>query len=145
MKLNTLLINKFGKLAGWNSITTTMLGRDLVGATELAYDDTLEKENVYGSGGMPVGRGEGNYAAKLSITFLKEELDALQVSLGPGGRLTDIAPFDVTVQYEYLGKLYKDRIHNVEFTGRSVEVKQNDKSIATKCDMIVSHVSWNII
>ena len=46
MALKTLLINKLGTVAGWNRITSTMLGRDLEGITELEYGDTVEKENV---------------------------------------------------------------------------------------------------
>lgn len=140
-----VLVNKFGKVAGWNSTTATMMGRDIEGFTELKYDDSVEKENIYGAGKMPIGRGEGNYKATASITLIKEEVDALQLSLGPGKRLTDIAPFDIAVSYDYLSKIYKDRIRNCEFTGRSVEVKQNDKVIATTFELIVSHIDWNIV
>ncbi|MBB4034886.1 hypothetical protein GGR21_000773 [Dysgonomonas hofstadii] len=140
-----VLVNKFGKVAGWNSTTATMMGRDIEGITELKYDDNVEKENIYGAGKMPIGRGEGNYKATASITLIKEEVDALQLSLGPGKRLTDIAPFDIAVSYDYLSKIYKDRIRNCEFTGRSVEVKQNDKVIATTFELIVSHIDWNIV
>jgi len=140
-----ILVNKFGKVAGWNSTTVTMMGRDIEGITELKYDDNVEKENIYGAGKMPIGRGEGNYKATCSIALIKEEVDALQLSLGPGKRLTDIAPFDIAVSYDYLSKIYKDRIRNCEFTGRSVEVKQNDKVIATTFELIVSHIDWNII
>jgi hypothetical protein len=139
-----VLINKFGKVAGWNSTTVTMLGRDIEGITELKYDDSVEKENIYGAGKMPIGRGEGNYKATASVTLIKEEVDALQLSLGLGKRLSDIAPFDIAVSYEYLSKIFKDRIRNCEFTGRSVEVKQNDKVIATTFELIVSHIDWNI-
>lgn len=145
MALKTVLINKFGKVAGWNNITATGLGRDFEGITELSYSDSVEKENIYGAAGAPIGRGEGNYAAEASITLIKEEADAMQLSLGQGARLTDIAPFDIAISYDYLGRIYKDRIRNCEFTGRSVEVKQNDKVIATKFDLIVSHIDWNII
>lgn len=145
MALETLLINKFGKLAGWNSITATMMGRDAEGIQELSYGDSLEKENAYGAGKMPIGRGEGNYAAFASLTLIKEETDAIQLSLGPGKRLTDIAPFDIAVSYDYLGNILKDRIRNCEFTGRSVEVKQGDKVIATKYELIVSHIDWNVL
>lgn len=143
-KANTL-INKFGKLAGWNSITWTMLGRDVEGIQEFAYGDTVEKENVYGAGKYPIGRGEGNYAATASVTLLLEEAIAMQRSLGPGKRLTDIAPFDIPVSYDYQNMIYKDRIRNAEFTGRSAEVKQNDKTVAIKFELIVSHVDWNVI
>lgn len=137
------IINKFGKLAGWNSVITNMLGRDIEGITAVNYEDSLDKENAFGAGSMPIGRGEGNYTAKASITLYKEEVIALQATLPPGKRLQDIAPFDITVQYDYNGVLYKDRIRNCEFTNNGVDVKQADKTIATKYDLIVSHIDWN--
>lgn len=141
----TTLINKFGRVAGWNTIIATMLGRDLEGISELEYSDTVAKENIYGAGNMPVGRGQGNYEAKGSITLLKEEVVALQQSLAPGQRLTDIAPHDIAVSYEYEGRIYKDRLRNCEFTGNSVQVKQGDKSIATKFELILTHIDWNVL
>ncbi len=131
-------------MAGWNSVTTNMLGRDIEGITELSYNDNVEKDNAYGAGGMPVGRGEGNYSAKASITLYKEEVVALQRAIGPGKRLTDIAAFDINVHYEYQGFMYKDRIRNCEFLGNGREIKQNDKTIVYKFDLIVSHIDWNI-
>jgi hypothetical protein len=138
------IINKFGKLAGWNSITLRMLGRDVEGITELEYNDSVEKENVRGAGAFPIGRGEGNYEAKASITLYQEEIVALQQSLGPGKRLTDIAPFDIIVRYEYNGFACKDVIRNCEFTGNARAPKQNDKSINNKFDLLVSHIDWNV-
>jgi hypothetical protein len=132
-------------MAGWNSVTLTMLGRDVEGITELSYNDSEEKENAYGAGKMPVGRGSGNYAANCSITLFMEEVIALQQSLAPGQRLTDIAPFDIAVSYEYSGLIYKDRIRNCEFTTHTREMKQNDKTVSVKFELIVSHVDWNIL
>jgi len=142
---NTVLINKLGKVAGWNSITLRMLGRDVEGITELEYDDNVDKVNIYGAGGKPIGRGEGNYEAKAGITLLQEEIIALQRSLGPGKRLTDIAPFDIVVRYEYNGFAYKDIIRNAEFKGNARAPKQNDKSITNKFDLLVSHIDWNVL
>lgn len=143
MKIESL-INKFGHMAGWNNVTANLLGRDLEGITELSYTDETEKENAYGAGNMPIGRGVGNYSAKASVTLYKEEVIALQMAVGPGKRLQDIAPFDITVQYEYNGFIYVDRIRNCEFMGNGSEVKQNDKTIAYKYDLIVSHINWNL-
>jgi hypothetical protein len=137
------IINRFGKVAGWNSIKLRMLGRDVEGITEIEYDDNVDKENIMGAGGYPVGRGEGNYEGKASITLLHEEIVALQQSLGPGKRLTDIAPFDIVVRYTYNGFAYKDVIRNAEFLGNARSVKQNDKSITNKFDLIISHIEWN--
>lgn len=138
------LINKFGKLAGWNSVTANMLGRDIEGITEITYDDSVEKENVYGAGKYPIGRAEGNYAAKASITLLLEEVNALQNSLPPTKGLDSIAPFPIVVEYEYNGFKKKDVIHSCEFKGRGVAVKQNDKTIAYKFDLLCSHIWWNV-
>uniref|UniRef100_UPI0039A55605 hypothetical protein n=1 Tax=Ornithobacterium rhinotracheale TaxID=28251 RepID=UPI0039A55605 len=138
------IINSFGKLQGWNNITVNLLGRDVVGITELSYSDSTKKENAYGLGGQPVGRTEGNYEAKASITLLKEEINAITKVLPAGKRLQDIEPFDIIVLYDRNGEILKDRINYCEFTGNSVETKQNDGSIAVKCELIVSHIDWNI-
>jgi len=140
------IINKFGKMAGWNSITTNILGRDLEGITELAYSDETDKKNFNGAGGFPVGRGDGNTEAKASFSLYKEEVNGLLNALPPGGRLQDIAPFDITVNYEKAdGSLQKDRIRNCEFMGNGIDVKNGDGSIVTKFDLLVSHIEWNVI
>lgn len=138
------LINKFGRMAGWNNVKVVMLGRLVEGITALSYKDSVEKENVYGAGNMPVGRGEGNYKAEASITLLKEEVNALLLALGAGKRITDIEPFDIPVIYEYNGFILKDVIRNVEFTDNGVDVKQGDKSIATQFTLLPSHIDWNV-
>ncbi len=140
------IVNKFGTLQGWNTVTANILGRDVEGITELAYDDKEKKENVYGAGKFPIGRGRGNYEPKASITLMKEEVDALKLSLPPGKSIRDIAPFDMIVQYETEnGVILKDRIRNAEFMGDGVEVKQNDMTITTKYELLISHIEWNVI
>lgn len=144
--MSTTIVNKFGTLQGWNSLTVNILGRDVEGIVELAYDDKQKKENVYGAGIYPIGRGRGNYEPKCSVTLMKEEVDALKLSLPPGKSIRDIAPFDLVSQYETeQGIILKDRIRNAEFMGDGVEVKQNDLTIATKYELLISHIEWNVI
>ena len=139
------IINKFGVMQGWNSVTANLLGRDLEGVTELAYSDSQKKENVYGAGPFPIGRGRGNYEAKATVTLLKEEVDALKLALPAGKTIQDIAPFVIVVEYETEnGSIKKDRIRNAEFLGDGVEVKQNDITIATKYELLISHIEWNV-
>lgn len=143
---NIRITNRFGEMKGWNSITVNLLGRDLEGVTALKYNDSETKENVYGAGKFPVGRSRGNYEAEASITLFKEELDGLRLSLGPGRRIMDIAPFDIVVQYENaIGEILTDRIRNCEFKNDGVEVAQGDGTIATECELIVSHIDYNVI
>lgn len=140
------IINKFGKMTGWNSITTNFLGRDAEGITALKYDDEVKKTNEYGAGPFPIGRSSGNYEANASLTLLKEEADGIQKALPPGGRIQNIAPFDITVQYEMPdGKVLKDKIRNCEFTNKGVDVKQADGTIAVEYKLLVSHIEWNVI
>ncbi len=140
------IVNKFGVMQGWNSVTANFLGRDLEGVTELSYSDSQKKENVYGAGKFPIGRGRGNYEAKASISLLKEEVDALKLSTPPGKTIQDIAPFDITVEYETEnGSIKKDRIRNAEFMSDGVEVKQNDMTIITKYELLISHIEWGVI
>lgn len=140
------IINSLGKLQGWNNITTNLFGRDVVGITELAYDDNIKKDNVYAAGKFMVGRSESNYEAKASITLLKEEVDAIKATLPPGKRLQDIDMSDIVVEYaQKSGIILKDIIRNVEFTGQAIDVKQGDGSIAQKLELIISHIDWNVI
>jgi hypothetical protein len=144
--MNTTIVNKFGTMQGWNAVTANFLGRDLEGIKELSYNDSQKKENVYGAGSMPIGRGRGNYEAKASITLLKEEVDAIKRSLPAGKTIIDIAPFDIVVEYQTdNGAILKDRIRNVEFMGDGVDVKQNDMTIDRKYELLISHVEWNVI
>lgn len=140
------IVNSLGKLQGWNNITTNLFGRDVVGITELAYDDNTKKENAYGAGNMMVGRTESNYEAKASVTLLKEEVDAIKDTLPPGKRLQDIDMSDFVVQYAMkTGRIRKDIVRNAEFTGHGVDVKQGDGSIAHKLELIISHIDWNVL
>ncbi|QQV91581.1 hypothetical protein Peternella1_45 [Winogradskyella phage Peternella_1] len=143
--LDTTIINKFGTMQGWNDITVNLLSRDVEGITALKYDDTVTKENVPGAGMYPVGRSKGNYEATASITLYKEEADAIKSALATGGRLQDILPFDINVQYEKAdGSIVKDRIRNCEFTNDGVDVSNGDGTISIEYTLIVSHIEWNV-
>lgn len=140
------IINKFGTMQGWNAITVNLMGRDVEGISQLSYNDSMEKENVHGAGAYPVGRSRGNYTAEASMSLYKEEIDALKASLPIGKRMVDIAPFDIVVEYENdNGVIFKDVIRNCEFTNDGVEVSQGDGTITTDCELIISHIDWNVI
>jgi hypothetical protein len=139
------IVNKFGTLLGWNSITVNILGRDLEGFTEVEYGDEAEVDLAYGRGGMPIGKTKGNYKpGTCSVTMKREEGIALQKQLPPGTRIQDIPDFDVVVSYEYGGQIYTDVMRNCSFKNNGVAVKQNDGSIDQKFDLQPSHISWNV-
>lgn len=143
---NTRIINKFGTMTGWNSVTVNIMGRNVEGISALSYNDSMEKENVHGAGAYPVGRSRGNYEAEASMTLFKEELDALKMAIPMGKRLVDIAPFDIVVQYEKdNGQIFKDVIRNAEFTNDGIDASQGDRTLETECELIISHIDWNVI
>jgi hypothetical protein len=138
------LINAFGRMAGWNSVTLNLFGRDVEGIAEVSYDDTIDKELIYGAGKMPIGVGEGDYKAKFGLKLYQEEVIAIMDSLPPGVRLQDVAPTDVIVQYTYNARIYKDIIRNVEFTKVGRAVKKGDKTVEQTVEVICTHIDWNV-
>ena len=131
-------------MAGWNSATLNLYGRDVEGISELGYDDSVEKELIKGAGKMPIGVGEGDYVAKMTLKLYQEEVIAIMDSLPPGVRLQDIAPTDVIVQYTYNTRIYKDIIRNVEFTKVGRAVKKGDKTVEQTVEVICTHIDWNV-
>lgn len=140
----TKLINAFGRMAGWNSVTLNLFGRDVEGISELSYDDTVSKENVYGAGKMPIGTGEGNYEANVGLKLYKEEVIAILDSMGNGKRLQDAEPTDVIVTYEYKNRVYKDIIRNFQITSNGSSVNQGDTTVDQTIECMCSHIDWNV-
>jgi hypothetical protein len=140
--MSTPFIN--GKRHSWASIKLNMLGRDVTGFTAISYGDSVEKENLYGAGQMPIARGEGNYEAKASITLYNWEVNAILAALGPGRRLTDIDPFDITVVFMPKGQagLVTHVIRNCEFVNNDIDVSQGDTSIPVELELLPSHIEW---
>ncbi|HMO63299.1 MAG TPA: hypothetical protein PKC39_14535 [Ferruginibacter sp.] len=139
MPNNVPLIN--GKAYGWSNITIILAGAPLIGVTAINYDDETEKENGYGSGQMPIDRGEGNYKAQASITIRAGENEAL-IDKAPDGRLQNLGVFDIIVQYLVGTRRIKHTIRNCEFTGNKRDVKQGDKIIDVEHTLIISHIDW---
>jgi hypothetical protein len=138
------IINKFGNMVGWNSVTFNWLDRDVEGVTSIEYDDEQEMENIKGAGGYAVGQGAGDYSAKASVTLYLEEIRAMEKQLAKGKRLQDIVIPSVQVQYEQGGVIVTDVLKNVRIKNRGVAVSNNDKSISFKHDLLVTHIEWDV-
>lgn len=135
--------NKFGTLIGWNNITANALGRDIDGITEIEYEDEMEMNNEHGAGNYPVGQSMGNYTAKASMSMYVEETIGLQKSLPPGKRLQEIAPFDISVVYEYDGVVLKDVLRNCRFKSNGRSTKQGEGKMIHKYELLISHIDYN--
>lgn len=138
------LINAFGRMAGWNSATFNVFGRDVEGISEFAYDDMIDKELIYGAGRMPIGTGEGDYKPKVSAKLYQEEVIAIMDAMPKGKRIQDAAPTDIIIRYEYQMRIYMDIIRNVEFVKIGRAVKKGDKTVDQAVEMICTHIDWNV-
>jgi hypothetical protein len=138
----TVIKNKFGRMAGWNNVTVRILGVDLVGILKIDYDDSTEKEVLYGAGGYPVGKGQGNYVANATMDIYKEEMDKLRARLAVGQTIADIEDFDVVVSVDYGERTVTDVIKNCSFMGTTRSLNQNDKSIVESVTLLPTHINW---
>lgn len=138
----TPLIN--GKRHSWASIRINMLGREITGVNSINYEDTVNKENIYGAGKMPVARGEGNYEAVCGMELHQYEVVAIQQAAA-GLRLQSIPPFDIVVTYIPVGseQAVTDIIRNVEFTKNIRDYAQGDTSLPVPVELICSHIKWD--
>lgn len=140
----TTLINAFGKMAGWNSATWNMFGRDVEGISELGYDDNIPSENIHGAGKYPIGYTEGAYEPTVSCKLYQEEVISIMDSLPGGKRIQEAEPSDIVVTYEYKNRVYKDIIRNFRVTKIGKAVKQGDGTVDQTIECMCSHIDWNV-
>jgi hypothetical protein len=112
----------------WSTITITVNGTPVAGATSINYTQTRTKENIYGAGDQPVSRGRGNTEYEGSLTLLKSELEALKNS-SPNRNILKIPPFTITVSFVPEGaQPVSEVLKYVEFTEQPFDGSQGDTS-----------------
>lgn len=135
------LIN--GVEPAWANIIVGIAGIPETAVTAISYKDEQEIENIYGAGQLPVARGYGNIVPTASITLLTSAVEALRAA-SLTGRLQDIAPFTISVNFIPVngGKLIRHKIKNVQFMNDGVDTSQGDTKIERQFDLIPSHIDW---
>lgn len=89
-----------GNKYDWESITVTLPNGEVVGITEIKYEDGQEITAHYGKGSLPRGYGRGNYEASGSMVLYREEWEKLKNELtSTGGGIYDHTPFTIVVSY----------------------------------------------
>ncbi len=132
------LIN--GREYGWADIICTIGGVPVTGIVAIKYEESQEKENVYGAGRHPVSRGYGRVKTTASITLLSATVMALKAK-APKGQLHRIAPFSITINYQPDNQpLVTHILKNCEFQKTVFEWKEGDMHKEIELELIVSHV-----
>lgn len=139
------IINKYGKISGWNSITVRVYGRTVEAFNEIEYHEKQGKQNEYGGGKYPIGQSESNYETEnCSISFYMEELIELQKSIPAGLRIMDAPASDVIVEYDLNGIIVKDIWRNASPMNNGRASKNSEGKIVTKIDFLVSHIDMGV-
>lgn len=132
-----------GVCHSWASLNVNIGGIPVVGITKISYEDSQVIENIYGAGQRPVGRGYGRIECSASMTLLRSEIEALRES-SPTGRLQDIDPFDVIVQFLPVNgqKIVTHKLRDCQFKTDGMEVSEGDTSNEEELPLILSHIEW---
>lgn len=132
-----------GHLCGWADIVALIGGVPVTGIVGIEYSDEQEVANKYGAGRYPVGRAKGRITCTGKLILYQEEVQALQAQ-APLGRLQDIAPFDVIVQYlPDSGIVKTDKLRNVQFSGNGRKWKEGDTGQEVELPLVLSHIEWD--
>ena len=133
-----------GVVHSWSSVQVIMGGVSVTGINKINYDSKQTKEAIYGAGQKPVGKGYGKIENKCTIGLLREEVEAMRAA-SPTGRLADLAPFNIIVQYLPLNGLKKvtHRILGAEFTNDGGDLNEGDTSDYNEYELLVSDIRYN--
>lgn len=138
----TPLIN--GVEPSWANIAVTIGGFPENAITAISYEDKQNIENIMGAGQRPIARGYGNIECTASITLLRSAIEAIRSASVLTKRLSDIAPFDITVVFTPMNgsALITHKLRNCQFTTDGVEAKQGDTKLEKQMDLIISHIEF---
>ena len=129
-----------GNMYSWADVVITFAGVPLSTVTSLSYSENPNKENVYGSGGQPIGKGRGNTEYEASITIAMDELRDLAKS-PPTGSLSDVP--DGTLTVTVLGiQPFSNALLGCSFNQVSVGASQGDTSIGVDVDLLIGGIDW---
>lgn len=129
-----------GMLCGWADIVVLIGGVPLTGIVGVEYNDSQVVENKYGAGRYPVGRAKGRITCDGKLILYMEEVHALEAQ-SPNGRLQDLPPFDVIVQYlPDSGIIKTDKLRNCQFSENPRKWKEGDTGQEVECPLVMSHI-----
>lgn len=131
-----------GTAYAWSQIELRLFDTPVAGVTAISYEETQEMQDNFGAGNRPVSRGYGRIETSGSITLEMSEVEALQAA-APGGRLSAIPEFTVTVSYlPEGGNIVTHRLNNCRFRGNKREISSGDMNVEVELELMVSHVDW---
>ena len=137
------MVNINGNHYGWAQVELSINGITIADVVSISYEETQERELVFGAGNRPTGYGDGNIECSASVTLKMEAVQKLQ-EISPDGRLQSIPPFEISVSFlNPQNDIVTDTLRNCLFTTNKRDLNQNDKSFDVDLDLLVTHIEWN--
>lgn len=134
----TPLIN--GINYSWANITCVLFGVPVVGITKISYNRKQKKENNYGYGPHPIGRGYGNYEPEGSLELYVDEWKRI-IAASPDRDPLKIAPFDIQVVFGGSRvSADKDVLRSVEFMEDPLSASQGDTKLLVTIPLIIASI-----
>lgn len=132
-----------GRTYDWGMVKARIGGVATDNCAAINYSDTQEVKPVYAGGRYPAGYGKGRIECSGSIRLLMEDVVAMQAG-APGGRLQDIAPFDIVVSYLHptAGKVVSDVLVGCMFRENVRQWEEGDTSQVVELPLMVSKIEW---
>lgn len=121
--MSTVLKN--GVVVGWGNVSAIIGGVIVTGIKSIDFKVNQKKENIYGQGNEPVGRGRGQIEyPEGTLEILLEEFKAL-CAAAPNRDIKQIPMFNIPIVYDN-NALPSETLGNVEFTANSHAYKAGD-------------------
>ena len=132
-----------GRTYDWGMVKARIGGVATDNCAAINYSDTQPVEPVYAGGRYPVGYGKGRIECSGSITLLMEDVVALQGG-APGGRIQDIAPFDIVVSYLHptTQKITTDVLEGCVFMTNQRNWTEGDTSQKVELPLMIGRIKW---
>lgn len=132
-----------GRTYDWGMVKASIGGVTTENCAAINYQDDQEVEAVYAGGRYPVGYGKGRIESSGSITLLMEDVVALQGG-APGGRIQDIAPFDIVVSYLHptTQKITTDVLEGCVFRTNQRNWTEGDTSQQVELPLMIGRIKW---
>ena len=130
-----------GVVHSWANLVVAITGVPVTGIKKISYKDSQTVDNIYGAGQKPIGRGHGRIEYSGSISLERGEVEALRAA-SPSGRLQDIAPFTITVQFLPVNgqKIVTHCLLDVQFKDDGVELSEGDTSNYTDFELVIGEI-----
>lgn len=126
---------------GWSDIKFNIGGVLENNVKSIEYATDQDKEEVYGAGKYPIGRGRGRVKTSGKISLGFEAIQRLKEK-SPTRNLIDLKPFEIIVSYQPEGgaKIINDVLRNVEFKKDATKWKEGDTSGSEDFDLMIQRV-----